>query len=172
MLSRYSAEVMAPAAMALPQHLRQTGYQNPIDSTNCAWNIGHYTDECLFPWIQKRPEYMGYFLPWMGIQREGRPTLFDVVDFRKLVRGSTPSTPLFVDIGGAKGTQCIAFKQRYPDLPGRIILQDVPQVVKEAKANPLPGFEGIETVSNDFFTSQPTKGIIPILTRRGGFGYG
>ncbi|KAK7744784.1 hypothetical protein SLS62_010017 [Diatrype stigma] len=72
---------------------------------------------------------------------------------------------------GAKGSQCIAFKQRYPDLPGRIILQDVPQVVEETRRNPLPGFEGIETECNDFFTSQPIKGIIPTQIKYAGLGH-
>ncbi|KAI1334235.1 hypothetical protein F5Y15DRAFT_402418 [Xylariaceae sp. FL0016] len=82
---------------------------------------------------------------YMNIQRENRPAPFDVFDFEKrLGQGSTDSTPLFVDVGGAMGAQCVAFRQRHPNLPGRVILQDQPEVVDQVKASPLPGFETVD----------------------------
>lgn len=89
------------------------------------------------------------------------PNWFDIVDFRQEVlhgHDTDSATPLFVDIGGAMGQQCIFFKKAYPDLKGRVIIQDQAQVVSQIEATPLPGFEGIEAMAHDFFQSQPIKG--------------
>jgi hypothetical protein len=102
----------------------------------------------------------GYFRPWMASQRDGLPTFFDVIDFEEeLALGADESTVLFVDIGGAAGHQCVAFKAKHPHLKGRVILQDLPDVIKSVNEKPLPGFEGVETqVYNAFETPQPIKG--------------
>lgn len=145
--------------MAFPQFLRKTGYANPIDPNHCPWHLGHNTDLSPFPWLQSHPEHFGYFLPWMASQRDGLPIFLDVLNFeQEFAQGTTASTPLFVDVGGASGHQCIALKQRFPALPGRIILQDQEHIIAQVQANPLPGFEGIEAQAHDFFTPQPIKG--------------
>lgn len=97
----------------------------------------------------------------MATLRDGMPNWFDVVDFRQEVlqgRETDPATPLFVDVGGSMGQQSIFFKQAYPDLKGRVIVQDQAQVISQIQATPLPGFDGIEAQAHDFFTSQPIKG--------------
>lgn len=89
------------------------------------------------------------------------PNWFDLVDFRQEIlhgHDTDPSVPLFVDVGGAMGQQSIFFKQAYPDLQGRIIVQDQAQVVSQIEATPLPGFKGIEAMAHDFFEPQPIKG--------------
>ncbi|KAI1407192.1 putative sterigmatocystin 8-O-methyltransferase precursor [Hypoxylon sp. FL1857] len=155
----YFFEMISPSFMAFPRFLRQNGYANPTDPSYCPWHLGHDTDLSPFPWLQSHPEHFGYFLPWMAAQRDGLPIFLDVIDFqREFAQGSTPSTPLFVDVGGAVGHQCIALKKRFPELPGRIILQEQAHVIHQVKENPLPGFEGIEAEAYDFFTPQPIKG--------------
>ncbi|KAI0009686.1 putative sterigmatocystin 8-O-methyltransferase precursor [Xylariaceae sp. FL0662B] len=157
----YFAETISPALMAFPKFLRENGYTEPTDSNHCPWHISHHRPNIpLFPWLKDQPEHMGYFLSWMAAQREGLPIFLDVIDFREeLARGTlTESTPLFVDVGGAKGHQCIALRQRFPELPGRIILEDLPDVIEQVKSDPLPGFEDIEVQPHDFFTPQPVKG--------------
>ncbi|KAL8921175.1 MAG: hypothetical protein Q9172_004137, partial [Xanthocarpia lactea] len=64
-----------------------------------------------------------------------------------------PNQVLFIDIGGGRGQICEAFKTRYPHLPGRVIVQDLPQTL--AGATPP---HGIETMPHDFFQPQPVKG--------------
>lgn len=100
----------------------------------------------------------------MATLRDGMPNWFDVVDFRREVLGghettTDAATPLFVDVGGAMGQQCISFRQKHPDLRGRIILQDQAPVVSQIQAAPLPGFEGIEAMAHDFFQPQPIRGM-------------
>lgn len=61
---------------------------------------------------------------------------------------------LMVDVGGGKGHVLILFQQRYDDLPGWLILQDLPSVVKQAGQLSA----GLEAMGHDFFTDNPIKG--------------
>lgn len=150
-----------PSFIAIPQFLRENGYRNPSDPNHAPWHQGHKTDLSPFPWLNAHPEYMRFFLPWMATMRDGQPSFLEGMDFRKEIlsgKRNLGTTPVFVDVGGAMGHQCIALRQRYPDLQGRIILQEQPFIIDQVKTNPLPGFEGIEAMVHDFFTPQPIKG--------------
>ncbi len=58
------------------------------------------------------------------------------------------------------GHQSVLFKERNPDLLGRVVVQDLSATIDRAKANPLPGSNGVEFAVHDFFTPQPLKGIL------------
>jgi hypothetical protein len=80
---------------------------------------------------------------------------FDVLPFDDIVAsGSNEDTVIFVDVGSALGHQSIALRERYPNLPGRVIIQDMPQVI-----NMVQPRHGIEPQVYDFFTPQPVKGM-------------
>ncbi|KAI0013792.1 putative sterigmatocystin 8-O-methyltransferase precursor [Xylariaceae sp. FL0662B] len=152
-------ESVSPAYMALPRFLRETGYVNPTDPSYLPWNIGHQSNVPIFHWFQSHPDNSKWFLSWMTAQRAGLPIFLDAIDFeQELGQGTTESTALFVDVGGAKGHQCIALRDRFPNLRGRVILQEQAHVIAQVRENPLPGFDNIETEVYDFFTPQPIKG--------------
>ena len=66
---------------------------------------------------------------------------------------------MLVDIGGGTGRDIAGFQQAYPNLPGRLVLEDLPAVVGNAK---LPA--SIELVAHDFFRPQPIRGkLYPCL---------
>ncbi|KAI1114290.1 S-adenosyl-L-methionine-dependent methyltransferase [Nemania sp. NC0429] len=156
----FGFETLVPAFNALPEFLRKTSYANVIDGANCPWHLGRHTDKQAFEWVKERPDILGHFTMWMANQRDGLPMFLDVINFEQEFcgEGVTGSTPIFVDVGGALGHQCIALRQKYPGLVGRIILQDREEVIQQARERPIPGFEGIETQPYDFFTPQPIKG--------------
>lgn len=62
---------------------------------------------------------------------------------------------VFVDVGGSIGIQCRGFKAKFPSIPGRVILQDMPETIEMVNKNPI---EGVEAVARDFFTPQLIKG--------------
>ncbi|KAL9084756.1 MAG: hypothetical protein Q9165_007931 [Trypethelium subeluteriae] len=62
---------------------------------------------------------------------------------------------LLVDVAGGRGHDLEKFRQHYPDLPGRCILQDLPETIEDLKGNPP---RGCEMQGYDFFTAQPIKG--------------
>lgn len=151
----------------MPQFLRETKYADMTDQTHLPWHLGHNEDttESVFKWVLERPEVMKSFMGWMAGQRDGLPSFLSVVDFdAEFASGARPGAPVFVDVGGSMGHQCIAVRQRYPDLAGRIVLQDLPETIERVKADPLPGFDGIEAQPYNFFTPQPLIGAMNSLS--------
>ena len=66
-----------------------------------------------------------------------------------------PEAVLLVDVGGNKGHEIKSFHKAHPELPGRLILQDLPPMIERvSKESP----EGIELMPYDFFNRQPVKG--------------
>ena len=92
----------------------------------------------------------------MSVPREG--DWLDVVPFMQETTSLEPERVHFVDVGGSFGHQCARLKAKYPDLPGRIVLQDLPETIKQARP-----IEGVEFMAHDFFTPQPVKGVLPFL---------
>ena len=64
------------------------------------------------------------------------------------------SNTVIVDIGGGMGHDLADFKTNFPELRGRFILQDLPEVIKQINGTK----EGIEPMVHDFLTPQPIKG--------------
>ena len=89
----------------------------------------------------------------MEAQFASLPTWLDVVDFSDFSKGLTPSDAAFVDVGGGNGQQCDALLKKFPDLRGRVVLQDTPNVLGKALQ-----VERMEKMSYDYLTEQPVKG--------------
>ena len=53
------------------------------------------------------------------------------------------------------GHELANFHKAHPDVPGRLILQDLPIVLDKVRDNPS---QDIELMNYDFFTPQPVKG--------------
>ena len=66
-----------------------------------------------------------------------------------------PEAVLLVDIAGANGSQALSFKEQFPHLPGRYVVQDLFPPKPDEASKPS---EGVEFMSYDFFTPQPIKG--------------
>lgn len=161
-VSKYqSFETVMPCFQALPQFLMDTKFANPSDGTNTAFQRAHHTDLPPFVWALEHPFNYSAFNQFMTAQREGQPIWLDVFPFEKLLaQDVNPETPLFVDVGGGVGHQCAALKARFPQVPGRVILQDQAQILPQALPTP-----GVEAMGHDFWTPQPVKGSrCPILS--------
>lgn len=91
------------------------------------------------------------------------PTWLDVYPVEKMGRNLSPEEPLFVDVGGGLGHQCIALRERFPHLSGRVILQDIPQTLVHAIHH-----DKVEIMVQNFFEPQAIKGtaIAPKLQLR------
>jgi hypothetical protein len=89
--------------------------------------------------LRRKPE-----LSWLTVY----PVERDTKDWDAKNNGT-----IYVNIGGGIGHQCAQFKEKYPKLPGRVILQDLPHTIE--KALPTPG---VESMAHDFFEPQPIKG--------------
>ncbi|KAK7701273.1 hypothetical protein SLS64_010316 [Diaporthe eres] len=107
--------------------------------------------------MAETPSAMKLGLSHLRIQREGRPLFFDALDFKERFGQDTKSsTVLFVDVGGSTGSQSLTLRKRYPDLPGRVLIQCRPEMVEHAKEQ-LVNSDKIEVEVHDIFTPQPVK---------------
>ena len=152
----HTFDVIGVATAALPSFLAKTNYQNPTDSKNCAFQQGFSTQDNLFEWFPKHPECLNDFNLWMTGKSENRAHWLDAFPFEeRVIKGfkECDGAVMLVDVGGAQGNEVEAIKKRYPTLPGRIILQDLPDTIAHALT-----VSGMEVVAHDFFTEQPIKG--------------
>lgn len=62
---------------------------------------------------------------------------------------------LLVDVGGSFGHDIGEFHRKFPDAPGRLVLQDLPVVISQ-----ITNLDNkIERMEYDFYTEQPIKGM-------------
>ncbi|KAH6975692.1 S-adenosyl-L-methionine-dependent methyltransferase [Ilyonectria destructans] len=150
--------------------LKMNGYQSPKELSNNPQTFGHRTDMPFFDWLQANPPYATIFNNHMGGYRLGRPSWMDpevypvqdnlISDFDH--EGDNRKPVMLVDIGGSYGHDLAEFRRKYPDAPGRLILQDLPRVLD--KITSLE--EDIERMPYDFLTPQPIKGARAYYTHQ------
>jgi len=115
-----------------------------------------------FDWLQKDPRKLAIFQRFMSIRRQGaQETWLSVYPVEEETKAWSQEKAVYVNIGGNVGMQNAEFKQKYPNVPGRVILQDRPENVAKALQTP-----GVENITYDFFTPQPIKGmyLLPIFS--------
>lgn len=103
----------------------------------------------------QKPEVATNFNLFMKAQRSSTPGFFDFYPIEEETKHWPAEKPVFVDVGGGVGYQCIALKEKLPNLPGQFVLQDLGPPIEEAKAL-VPS--SVQTMAYDFFTPQPIKG--------------
>ncbi|MCJ1308307.1 hypothetical protein MMC25_001960 [Agyrium rufum] len=83
------------------------------------------------------------------------PEIYSVED--RLITGFDPETAMFVDVGGGLGQKAVALKKSLPHIPGRVIVQDTPAVIRHAPKGD-PSYQDVELTAHDFLTPNPIKG--------------
>ncbi|CAI7573252.1 unnamed protein product [Penicillium palitans] len=145
--------------MALPAFLKKNNYQNPTSPTDTAFQMGYGTDMGFFGHVQQEPLTAKQFNNHMSVYAQGRvrwmdPGFYPVQE--QLIDGVTigEDDVLLVDVGGSFGHDLSDFRRKWPGVPGRLVLQDLPEVVVSVKdLHP-----SIDVTGHDFFTEQPVKG--------------
>ncbi len=152
----YSIDCLVPCWAALPATLAKSHYQNPVDGLHTALQVGLRTDEHGFEWFAHHPKVFNDFNIFMSAQREGRAYWLDFYRFEQKLSAEARDNEhevLFVDVGGALGSEIKELRKRYPALKGRMILQDRQQTIDHVTPDP-----GMEATVHDFFTPQPVTG--------------
>lgn len=145
-------DIVGPAYGAL-HRLLKTGPDKSGQKT--AFQVGQYTTESFYDWLESRPEQHSAFYGYMAANHVITGKWVDVVHFdEEIAHEAHENEAVFVDIGGGDGSQCIEV-QKVHRLGGRIILQDRAAVIEKAESTREAG---VETVVYDFFTEQPVKG--------------
>jgi hypothetical protein len=153
-------KITAHGGLNLPDWLRENQYQDPVGVLPTAWTSAMKLEEGKHPYqyLAENQWALELAQAHMRIQREGRPLFLDALNFpTRFGQNTTSSDILFVDVGGSTGAQSMNFRKRYPYLPGRVIVQDRPEVVEQAKEH-IPSSANIEAEVYDIFMPQPIIG--------------
>ncbi|KAK7979921.1 nitrogen metabolite repression-(nmr)-responsible protein [Apiospora arundinis] len=127
--------------------------KEPRQASLTAFKLGQHTDEDFYTWMETHPASQAAFHRFMEAQFSSLPTWLDVFDFKsELGSAAGPTDVMIVDVGGGNGSQCAGLKKAWPDMPGKMILQDKPQVLERAL-----DIEGMEKMGHDFMIEQPVK---------------
>ncbi|KAJ5643409.1 uncharacterized protein N7484_005916 [Penicillium longicatenatum] len=142
----------------LVDYMRGPGIQQFADQPDAItlFKYAHGTD-VIFGLLEQNPEQKQAFDDYMAARRaDDMPQWFEIYPAAEEVGPlrEYPSAALMVDVGGGPGQELARFKERYPNLPGRFVLQDLP--ITLSRIEKLP--EGIDAMEYDFFTPQPVKG--------------
>jgi hypothetical protein len=109
-------------------------------------------------WVPQHPEVLASFQQWMVAQRDGHTNWLDFYPFEKHVVDNfdenDPDGVLLVDMGGSMGQEILEIQRRYPQLPGCMVLQDLPSTIEKFTPS-----EGMQAMVHEIFTPQPIKGM-------------
>ncbi|MCJ1432413.1 hypothetical protein MMC27_001769 [Xylographa pallens] len=155
----YCFNVAAPSFHGVPAYLKATAYKQPHDSSDGPFQYAHNTKVPFFMWLGEHPQYLENFNNYMAGYRAGKVSwthegFYPVSERLEAGLKKDDDAVLLVDVGGGMGHDLEDLKARFPDLKGRLLLQERPEVIRQI-ANLSPGFEVTE---HDFFTAQPVKG--------------
>ena len=149
---------MSAASIRFHEFARKRGFNNPKDAGDTSLMMAYDTNLSVFEWLQSQG-YDGHFNDHMACYRQGRTpwmhsSFYPV--YQRLVSGAdvSPDAAFLVDIGGNRGHDLLEFQRHHPETPGRLILQDLPTVIRGINAPT----RGIATMEYDFHTEQPVKG--------------
>ncbi|KAL1873646.1 hypothetical protein Plec18167_006163 [Paecilomyces lecythidis] len=147
------------AIYGLPEYLARINYRNPGSGLDSPFQFAYGTTKHWFEWAAENPPVLSQFGNHMSAYHQGRPSWMDP-DFYpiedNLLTGVDikPHDVLLVDVGGSLGHDLEELLDKHPTIPGRLILQDLPAVIQQAR-----NYNGrIEPMAHDFFSVQPVKG--------------
>ena len=137
----------------LPSFLTDNAYQNITDKNHAVHQDAWKSSVDAFTWLSQHPKNFSDFNQYMATQRRTAPTWLSEYPLEAEIQGWDPQKPLFVDVGGGIGHQCVDLIVRYPKLPGRVVLQDMAHSIDEALQSPV-----LDVMVHDIYDRQPIKG--------------
>ena len=118
-----------------------------------AWKMGFWE------FFDRYPEHRTDFDEYMQLRRKNLVKWHETFPMAKELGPGAKTAEdavLIVDVGGNKGHELESFHATHPELPGRLVLQDLDAMIERVKTNGIP--TGVEVQAYDFFTPQPIKG--------------
>ena len=144
-----------PAAANIVESLHQIQNGAPKEARETPFFFA--ASATLFQWYKEHPQQRKFFDSYMGLRRIQIAPWFEIFLITdQFISGlrSDPHAALIVDVGGSHGHDLLKFKEHYPELPGKFILQDLPETLMSLSGE----LNGIEPVAYDFYEPQPIEG--------------
>ncbi|KAL5045349.1 hypothetical protein BDW71DRAFT_215215 [Aspergillus fruticulosus] len=146
------------------EYFENRGYRSPEDAYDGPFQFAYGTSEHYFDWLKKNPVPQHAFNVTMtATEQDGADYWFDIYPVTETLTSPDPDRVLLVDIGGGVGHTLAALKRRFPDLSGKLVLKDLPQVIDDIEER-LP--ENVSAVKHSMFEPQPIRGAKVYYMRR------
>ena len=120
----------------MPKYLESTGFKH-VNSAPGPFQDAHNTPDGMFQWLIKDPPMMSNFNAFMAGSLETRKDWFRQFPVDEILLNDAnkedPESVLLVEIAGGEGHDIEAFRKSYADVPGRLILQDLPPTIDSIK---------------------------------------
>jgi demethylsterigmatocystin 6-O-methyltransferase len=144
-----------PVTQVLPQYLKDHGYQEMNDTKDLPFQKAFNTHLTPFEYLKTDPVQMkalGHVMVLDGVQSWTSlyPVEQEVAGFK-----ASGDAALLVDVGGGFGQHSVIFREKFPELAGRVVVQDISSTLAHL---PPSRYAGIEFEEHDFFTEQPIRG--------------
>ncbi|MCJ1390641.1 hypothetical protein MMC18_003502 [Xylographa bjoerkii] len=143
----------------LPDYLALTGFKS-VDSFPGPFEYAMRADEFaaqgMFKWLISDPPMLANWNAFMSGRRGLRKQWYDTFPADEIIlegASDDDDATLLVDIGGGEGKDAESFRAKFPDVPGRVILQDLTDVIKNIEELD----HRVTRAGYDFFTPQPIK---------------
>ncbi|KAF2654853.1 S-adenosyl-L-methionine-dependent methyltransferase [Lophiostoma macrostomum CBS 122681] len=149
-----------PSFAHMPTYLKNTQFKNPQNPTDGPFQYGQKYPGHGFGWLTDHPDVFQAFHHYAYTLRKHRPNWVEMypVHDRHISGPRENDSSVLVDIGGGTGQILQDFRKSTPEYAGRLVLQEVPEVIAVAQGMELDKSTNIELQVHDFFTPQPIKG--------------
>lgn len=147
----------------LPEYLSSINFRSPSDPQKALFQYALGTDLNMFEWLKTQPEQLTVFSAYntaaTKIQGRSLQTTISALFPHQKSEGPTQQARLeedqvlLVDVGAGRGQALRDVRAERPDLTGRIIAQDLPEVIAGRDVA-----EGVENMIYNFLDIQPIKG--------------
>ena len=112
-------------------------------------------------YLVAHPEDAKWTFRYMEAHKAAAPTWMDgsvpISDFELSGADIEKGRVMAVDVGGGAGHQMLALRRAFPELKGRLVVQDVALMIDQVDRE-VAEASGLEPMVHDFYTPQPVKG--------------
>ncbi|MCJ1438232.1 hypothetical protein MMC27_007619 [Xylographa pallens] len=144
----------------LPDYLAMTGYRS-VNSVPGPFEfhmkVHEDREQSMFEWLISDPPMFANWNAFMSGRRAHRKQWYEMYPADQIILegvGNDDDAILLVDVGGGEGQDAEAFRAEFSDVPGRVILQDLPKVIKNIEKLDVR----VVRMGYNFFRPQPVKG--------------
>jgi len=157
--------VVGPAAGKLGTYLESHDFRSPTDHLDSPLQFALNTTHDLWGYLKEDPARSKMFNESMRSSAIVGAAGVPPFPFATELKCESEKEVAIVDVGGGKGQALESIRNAFPDLKGRLILQDLEEVIKDTIGSAhLPS--SIETMPSNFFKPQPVHGAKAYFLRR------
>ncbi|GFF55374.1 sterigmatocystin 8-O-methyltransferase [Aspergillus udagawae] len=156
-----------PVVLFNPSFFRQYGHREPRSHDDFNTPLAAYFQKPgygFFDYLRDHPSIQKLFIASMQAHPKKTNLSCSVYDYQAQLRlvDDEPSSVAIVDVGGSRGELLQEIRSRYPQLKGRMIVQDLASTFQSMSDSPA----GVELMVHDIFIEQPVKGAAAYHLKR------